>query len=160
MKKYFLFVLMAACVGPLALHAQHNRAGAVQRPAMERVESLKKVRMMESLKLDENQSVKLFARYNNHREMMHALENESKDLFDKLESQIKANASDAEFNQTFNALFDLDRKKFEARSKFINDLRDVLTTKQVAEYVAFERNFARDLRQAVRDVRMESQKNR
>ncbi len=159
MKKYCYSLLIAICLAPVATNAQMHRSMG-QRPALERVESLKKVRMMEALKLDENQSVKVFARYNNHREMMHALENESRGLFDKLDSQIQAGASDAEFNQTFAALLDIDRKKTEMRTKFINDLRDVLTTKQIAEYVAFERNFARDLREAVRDVKVDGQKNR
>ncbi len=159
MKKYLFFVLIAGCLAPAAMSAQmHRNTG--QRPALERVETLKKVRMMEALKLDENQSVKLFARYNTHRELMHGLENESRELFDKLDAQIVANAPDAEFNQTFAALLDLDRKKNEIRTKFINDLRDVLTTKQIAEYVVFERSFARDLRQAVRDVKMDGPKNR
>jgi Spy/CpxP family protein refolding chaperone len=154
MKTFLLCVAIAVCLMPCALLAQPLHTPG-QRPAMERVESLKKVRMVESLKLDENQSMKLIARYNKHRETIHSFERESGTLFDKLEAQIEADASDGEFNQTLAALMDIEKRKFEARTKFIDELREVLTPKQIAQYVVFERNFARDLRDAVRDVRLE-----
>jgi Spy/CpxP family protein refolding chaperone len=159
MKTFFIVVVLSACLMPSLLSSQ-TRHPAGQRPALERVESLKKVRMMEALKLDENQSMKLLARYNKHRETVHAIEVESGELFDRIDGQIQANASDAEFNQSFAALLDFDKRKSEERQRYMNDLREVLTTKQIAEYVVFERNFARDLREAVRDVKMDKLKSR
>lgn len=159
MKKYILAAMIAACIAPADMSAQFGRNQG-QRPAMERVESLKKVRMMEALKLDENQSVKLLARYNKHRETMHSIESEAGEIYNKLEGQIEANASEGEINQSIGALLEFDRKKYDARSKFVGELRDVLTTKQIGEYLLFERNFARDLRQAVRDVKMDKIKSK
>ncbi len=159
MKTTLLIVVIAACMLPANMSAQMGR-NREQRPAFERVESLKKVRLMEALKLDENQSVKVFARYNKHRELMRSIEGEAGTLIEKLEGQIEANAPDAEYKQTLSALLDVDRKKHDARAKYIGELQDVLTPKQIAEYMVFERNFARDLRQAIHDVKSEKQKNR
>jgi Spy/CpxP family protein refolding chaperone len=159
MKTFFVVVLLAGCLMPAILLSQSHHAGGL-RPAMERVESLKKVRMMEALKLDENQSVKLIARYTKHRETMHAIDIEWSELFEKIDGQIKSNASDAEFNQSFAALLDFDKKRSEERARYMNDLREVLTTKQIAEYLLFERNFARDLREAVRNVKMDKLKSK
>jgi len=159
MKTTLLVIMIAACMLPADMSAQMGR-NREQRPALERVESLKKVRLMETLKLDENQSVKVFARYNKHRELMRSIEGEAGTLIEKLESQIGANASDAEYKQTVSTLLEIDRKKHDARIKYIGELQDVLSPKQVAEYMIFERNFARDLRQAIHDVKSEKQKNR
>lgn len=157
------YVLMAVAVLMLAhtgADAQPRRQMMGQRQAFERVESFKKVRMMETLKLDEDQSVKLIARYNSHREKMQDLDQEANVLFDKLESLIQSNASESDYNQAFAAVRDYERRRSEERQKYYNDLKEVLSPKQLAEYMVFERNFARDLREAVREVKMERLKKR
>jgi Spy/CpxP family protein refolding chaperone len=155
----FLSLALAALLLPSLLANAQTRRNETQRPAFERIESFKKVRMMEAMKLDENQSVKLFARYNDHQEQMKSLERESNELFDKLESQIRSNASEGEYQQTIGELRNYEKKRTEERQRYFNELKDVLTPKQLAEYMVFERNFARDLREAVRDVKIDRLKN-
>jgi Spy/CpxP family protein refolding chaperone len=158
MNKFLSFALVALLLPSFLANAQSRRNEA-QRPASERIESFKKVRMMEAMKLDENQSVKLFARYNDHQDQMKSLERESNELFDKLESQIRSNASEGEYQQTIGELRSYEKKRTEERQRYFNELKDVLTPKQLAEYMVFERNFARDLREAVRDVKIDRLKN-
>jgi len=123
------------------------------RRPMERLESLKKVRMLEAMKLKEEDGVKLVNRYTNHREVMQDLEKERMNTLDQLEKQLQANASDAEFEKTFSELIELEKRMSDARAKYLNDLREVLTTRQIAEYLVFERNFAKDIRDIMRDIR-------
>ncbi|HLP15650.1 MAG TPA: hypothetical protein VK470_05295 [Bacteroidota bacterium] len=158
MKKYILYTLAAVVVISQGMAAQMKR-NFNPHPAMDRIESFKKVRMMETMKLDETMSVKLFARYNAHQDRIKELEREGNDIYDKLESQIQSNASESEYSQTFSTLREYEKKWGEERVRYFNELKDLLTPKQLAEYMVFERNFSRDLREAVRNVKMDRLKN-
>ncbi|MEW5799479.1 MAG: hypothetical protein AB1728_10800 [Bacteroidota bacterium] len=150
MKKIILLFL----VSTVALVGQ-MRTPMGKRP-MERLESYKKVRMLETLKLDEDKGLKLVSRYNQHRESVRNLEEERKEILDKLESKVNDNATDSEIQKSFNDLIEIEKKMFTAREKYLNELKEILTTKQVAEYLLFERSFARD----IRDIMREGQKER
>lgn len=154
MKKYvtiiWMFILCIASAQP-----QHEN----MRPrAMERLESFKKVRMLETLKLDEQTGLKLVNKYTKHREMVKDIEQQRSKIIDKLEEQVKGNVSDAEYQKTFSEFIDIESKIAEARGKFLIELKEILTSKQIAEYMIFERNFARDLRDIMKDLQKERQK--
>jgi hypothetical protein len=83
---------------------------------------------------------------------MHGFEKERNDLVDKLDTQSKSDVADDDYNQTFNALLDTDKKISGERLRFLTELKEVLSNKQIAQYIVFERNFVQELRQAVRDV--------
>ena len=83
---------------------------------------------------------------------MHGFEKDRNDLVDKLDAQSKSDATDDDYNQTLNALLDVDKKISGERLRFLTELKEVLSSKQIAQYIVFERNFVQELRQAVRDV--------
>lgn len=149
-----LFLAMNVTIG-------QERHGA-GRPwgGFDRIESYKKVRMLEVLKLGEDQSVKFVSRYNKHQDTMHGFEKERNELVDKLDEQARSDAKDADYGQTFNSLLDLDKKISEERLQFLDEIKEVLSHKQIAEYIVFERNFAKELRKAIRDVQRERMKDR
>lgn len=132
------------------------KGGRFQRP-MERLESLKKIRMIEALKLDEQTGLKLVTRYNKHRESVKALEDDRAALMDKLETQVQSNANDADLQKSFNDFFEIEKKITEARKKYLEELKEIFTNQQIAEYMIFERNFMKDLRNIVKDVQKERQ---
>ncbi|MFA6540568.1 MAG: hypothetical protein WCT99_03125 [Bacteroidota bacterium] len=133
--------------------------GAYMKPrAMERLENYKKVRMLEALKLDEQTGIKLISRYNKHREGMRAIEEQRAQLIQKLESQVQSNASDAEYQKTFAELADTEKKFGDARAEYYSSLKEILTNKQIAEYLIFEKNFAKDLRDIMKDLQKERMK--
>ena len=153
---------MLFCCAVLALNfaaAQPRWGERGKWPASDRVESYKKVRMLEVLRLEEDQSVKFVARYNKHSETMHGFEKERNSIVDKLNNQAGGNAKDAEYDETFQSLLELDKKVSGERLHFLDELKEVLSRKQVAEYIVFERNFAQELRQAIRDVQKERMKD-
>jgi hypothetical protein len=142
-----------------ALFAQPEHGSRSEQHAMDRIESWKKVRMLESLKLEENQSVKFIAKYNKHQDTMHGFEKERNELVDKLDTQSKSDAGDDDYDQTFNSLLDVDKKMSGERVRFLAELKEVLSNKQIAQYIVFERNFVQELRKAVRDVQRERLKD-
>ena len=154
--KYFFTILWCIVLIAVTVFAQPpgGLGGRFERPP-ERLESYKKVRMIEVLKLDEETGIKLVSRYNKHRESVKALEDDRADLIDKLESQVRSKANDSELQKSFNEFFDIEKKITDARKKYIEELKEIFSNKQIAEYMIFERNFFKDLRDVVKDVQKE-----
>lgn len=151
--KRFVMVLF---ILPLLVYGQ--RPPQMGGRAMERLESYKKVRMLEALKLDEEKGLKLVSRYTKYREGVKDLEKERMAVIDALEKSLNGSPTEGEFQKSFLQLNDVERKMSDLRGKYLTDLKEILTERQVAEYLVFERNFARDIRDIVRDVQKERMK--
>ena len=63
---------------------------------------------------------------------MHGFEKDRNDLVDKLDAQSKSDATDDDYNQTLNALLDVDKKISGERLRFLTELKEVLSSKQIA----------------------------
>ncbi|OGU74481.1 MAG: hypothetical protein A3H45_10975 [Ignavibacteria bacterium RIFCSPLOWO2_02_FULL_55_14] len=121
-------------------------------PAVERVEQLKKLRLMEALRLDEETSIRFFARYNEHQEELRKIGLKRSGLIDQLQLAIKGSAADADVDKLLKDILAVETLVIDARSKFLDTLRPVLTVKQIGQYVVFERNFNQDLRELMREM--------
>ena len=126
--------------------------GPPGRPS-ERLEQLRKVRMIEMLDLKEDQSVRFFARMNDHENARRALRKERNDILDKLERLVRNRADDAEYEPLFHDVAAVDQKLWDEARSFGEGLRDILTTEQRAKLVLFERRFEGELREAMREAR-------
>ena len=146
-----LLTLMCACcfAGPV-LQAQPR--GPMRGPAVERVEQLKKLRLMEALRLDEETSIRFFSRYNEHQEELRKIGLKRSGLIDQLQLAIKGSAADADVDKLLKDILAVETLVIDARSKFLDTLRPVLTVKQIGQYVVFERNFNQDLRELMREM--------
>lgn len=158
MKSFATMALSLLLLGASPAAGQPRHGDHSQWP--DRIESYKKVRMLEALKLDEDQSVKFVTRYNKHQETMRGYEKDRNELIDKLDSLTRSDANDADYDGIYGDLLDIDKKISGERQKFLSELKEILSHKQIAEYIVFERNFVQELRQAVRDVQRERIKDR
>ncbi|MEX2116338.1 MAG: hypothetical protein WEB37_05580 [Bacteroidota bacterium] len=145
--------LITAVLVPGILSAQDQMP--MRGPGAERVEQFKKIRLMEELKLDEATSIKFFARYNSHQEELRKLNKKRNDIIDELQILRRRNVSDAEYEKTLQELKGLADPAVEVRLKFFNEISEVLSPKQVAEYVIFERNFVQNLREIMREMQQQ-----
>jgi Spy/CpxP family protein refolding chaperone len=111
-----------------------------------------KIRMVETLDLNEEQSVRFIARFNEHekgrRELM-SLKNAALDRIDKLVSE---SADEREIEKAFPDALAIDVRMMEDRAKFHDSLSDILTIRQRAKLLLFDRKFERELRDAVRET--------
>ena len=158
MRPFVTMLLATLLVSADALIAQPR--GGNWGPWPDRIESYKKVRMLEALKLDEEHSVKFVTRYDKHQEILHAYDKSRNDLIDKLDSLARLNAADDAFDEVYAGLLGIDKKIADERQNFLDEMKEILSNKQIAEYIVFERNFIRELRQAVRDVQRDRIKDR
>ena len=124
----------------------------MQGKALERVEQFKKIRLMELLNLSDENALKFFARYNKYQELLRNLRQKQVQAFGRIQSLRKSQAADAEFDKVVSDLLTLEGQFEEAKTKYVGELKDVLTSKQLAEYLAFEFRFQQNLRELARDA--------
>jgi Spy/CpxP family protein refolding chaperone len=154
-----IMILLCAVFWSITAAAQSREGmgNRFSRP-MERLERYKKIRMVEVLGLEDETGVKLVSRYSKHRERMKELEQERSKLIEKLETYTAAATGDSEYQKAFNEIYEMEKKFAEARKKYLEELKEILTNKQVAEYIIFERDFMKDVRDVVKDVQKERQR--
>ncbi len=119
--------------------------------ALERVEQFKKIRLMEVLNLDEQNSIKFFARYNKYQEQLRDIRKKQVVALGQVQAFRKSKADDAEYGKTIDELLSLERQINDAKSKYVDELKQVLTGKQLAEYLVFEMRFQQNLRELARE---------
>jgi hypothetical protein len=154
--KKLLLVVGGIAICFATVTAQDAQA-PVQGKAAERVEQFKKIRLMEVLGLDEQSSIKFFARYNKNLGVMKELRQKQIETLARIQSMRKGKATDNEYAKVVTELRSLEDQVNQAKSNYIDDLKDVLTSKQLAEYLVFELRFQQNLRDLVRDVQQKRQ---
>jgi hypothetical protein len=139
---------------PPALFAQPGRTGDApsgDRP-WDRIENLRKVRLVEVLELKEDQSVRFLARLNEHDNARRNLVKERGDALDRLERLVRNKADDSEFDKAFADVAAVDDRLTAERKAFTAGLSDILTPTQRAKMLIFERRFEKELREAMREA--------
>ena len=120
--------------------------------AYERVEQYKKIRLMEVLNLDEQTSIRFFARYNKNQVILRDLRKKQVEALARVQALRKTNAADNEYDKIVSDLLSLENQLNEAKAKYVDELKQVLTSKQLAEYLVFETRFQQNLRDLLRDL--------
>lgn len=150
--RFALLALFLCCAGVAA--AQPSMPPPDQRP-LERIERLKKVRLIEMLDLKEDQSVRFFSRMNEHDKIRRDLKRQKGEVLDRIERLVRNHADDQEFEKEYPEVRAVDAKLAEENWNFFESLKDILTPEQRGKYLLFERHFEVELREAMREaVRM------
>ncbi|OGU27337.1 MAG: hypothetical protein A2X66_03580 [Ignavibacteria bacterium GWA2_54_16] len=147
-----LFLLTAVLMSPLLAWAQDEESPPPSK-ALERVEQFKKIRLMEILALDEQTSIKFFARYGKHQRALQDLRRKQVQALVRVQALRKAKAADAEYAKVIGDLQSLEGEGRDAKLKYLEELHEILSNKQIAEYLVFETRFQQNLRDLIRDVR-------
>jgi hypothetical protein len=128
-----------------------DRPGGGQRG--ERLERFRKMRLIEVLNLNEDEAVRFFAKQNAHEDKVHDLMKARNDALDNLDAAIKDNKDPQDLQQLMDNALDFDKKLFAERERYHKELRDSLTSLQFAKFLVFERNFGRQVRDALEEMR-------
>jgi hypothetical protein len=149
-RKAGMMLLVLAAISAQSVAQENPPQG--QGRALERVEQFKKIRLMEVLNLDEQNSIKFFARYNKYQEHLRDLRKKQVQALGQVQSLRKSNAADAEYDKMVDELLSLESQINEAKAKYVEELKPVLTSKQLVEYLVFEARFQQNLRELAREL--------
>lgn len=136
---------------PAALTAQPPGRPGDQRP-FERIEQLRKVRLIEMLEMNEEQSIRFFARMNEHDTARRDLMKEKGEALDRIERLVRNKAEDKEFEQAFADVVSVEERLIAEQRRFFAGLTDILSAQQRGKMLLFERRFEKELREAMREA--------
>ena len=119
----------------------------------DRIEEFKKLKMIEELNLNEDESIKFYSRYNNLTNSFRDIEKERRKSITELEKILNDPSKTAELEKKVEYIVSLEEKALGNRVSFMNDIKKILSLEKVARYIIFERNFQRELQEIVKDVR-------
>lgn len=148
-----LFVLLMAIATATTLSAQPRHPMPDRHARPERLEKFKTMRLVEILKLDEETAVRFYAKQNAHEDKFHELMKSRNDAIDRLADISNDGKDTADVGKTCARVLDLDQQMFAERQRYQEEMRGFLSPAQFAKFLIFERNFGRNVHEAMRDMR-------
>jgi NAD+--asparagine ADP-ribosyltransferase len=114
----------------------------------DKIEALEKIKLLETLDMDEETAVKFFARRNEHQEKMKLMFDELDEKREVIKNKVSSikDENDPELKKLLDTYFSSQQKLDEEKMRFINSLTDILSYKQIAELTLFERRFREEIR--------------
>jgi hypothetical protein len=115
-----------------------------------RIEKLEQLKLIESLDLDEEATLKFFARRSTHQKTMRDLQFQAEDKMIEIEETLKTeNFSNTQLKILIEDYSAIERSILNERIKFISSLDDILSTAQIAKLMIFERKFKQELKDVI-----------
>jgi DNA repair exonuclease SbcCD ATPase subunit len=112
---------------------------------IERIKQLQVWKLTERLKLTEEQSVRFFAKYNRYQEEVAKSLEKLNDVMSQLEDAKMSNLSEAELDKKIDEALQLRQESAASLQRYTKDFRQVISARQMAELVVFERDFIREI---------------
>jgi len=126
----------------------------------DRLETLRQVRMIEALDLDDETAARLTVLDRERQAQSRELQRHIDDLHDELEAALDEEKSEAELRAIRSQIQEKRNALHENRIRFYRDAEEYLTPRQVAKLMVFERNFTQDIREYMREVQRERRRRR
>jgi Spy/CpxP family protein refolding chaperone len=125
----------------------------------QRIEDLRKVKLLDILDLKGDQVEKFFAVYNKHQKQHEKLRQDIDAKSKELQVMIEKGAQDAELSIRVEELRKLVRDMGKAMDQRFDEIKSVLSTKQYAKYVVFEARFRDELQRMIIERIKERKRN-
>lgn len=150
MNKLLITLFSVILLTSISFPQKMNERGIKNR---EKLEQLEKIKLIEALDLDEETSIRFFARRNDSKKDIQELEQKLEEILDELEKSFNSESKNQTENQ--KQLISETLKTRESieinRNQFINSLNDILTVEQIGKLIVFEKKFRDEIRQVLFD---------
>ncbi len=115
----------------------------------EKIEQLEKIKIIETLKMDEQTTLKFFARRTEFRDKLKDLTHKENNLLDKIDDFIKSSKdkNNSKYQGLIEHYFDLEQKICDTKKSFITSLSDILSQEQIAKLLVFQKQFREEVRE-------------
>lgn len=115
-----------------------------------KIERLEKIKLIETLELDEETTLRFFSRRAEHRRTMHSLQQDADNKLKELETATQnANISDKELQKLLSEYLQIEQKIVNERNSFISSLNGILNYRQLCSLLVFEKKFREELRDVI-----------
>lgn len=116
-----------------------------------KLNQLEKIKLIETLEMDEETTLRFFSRRNENQTKMEKLNERADEIITQMEDILKAGKvyTEAELESLIANANSIQKQMVQTKSDFINSLNDILTTEQIAKLIIFERRFKDELKRAM-----------
>ena len=121
-------------------------------PRPERLEKFRKMRLIEILKLSEEDAVRFFAKHSAHEDAQRDLLKSRNNALDEIEKIIRDKGDSEKIEKLSDEIEGVDQKMFAERTRFHDDIQKLLTPEQYGKFLVFERNFGRQVKDALQEM--------
>src|SRR5579862_5105419 len=115
----------------------------------ERLDEFRKMKLIEVLGLTEDESVHFFAKQTAHEKTIRDLMKTRNDALDKIHELESKKAGADEYSKPVSDVLATDGSLYKERERYQDELKTFLAPDKFAKYLLFERNFGRNLRDAM-----------
>jgi hypothetical protein len=117
----------------------------------DRIAQLEKIKLIETLGMDEETTLRFFSRRTASQNLIDELEIKIDNQLDLLDSLVNLNTKtdNEKYKSVIAEINNLHQQIVNEKETFINSLSDILNYKQIAKLVVFERRFREELRDAI-----------
>lgn len=145
MKTIYYLLILVLTITVMSFPQQDHDKIIKQR---NKLRQLEKVKLIDALNLDEDTSVRFFARRDEMQKTVDALNDKEEDILQRLNETFDSNDKNKETTQKqlINEFIDLKGKIENKRREFITSLSDIMPTEKIARYLVFEQKFREEIR--------------
>ena len=150
MKKSFIILFVIILLTSISFPQQMREKGMKHR---DKLEQLEKIKLIEALDLDEETSIRFFARRNDSKKEIQELDKKADAIIFELEKSFNSDDKNQDEKQK-QLISDMlkTRESIELkRNQFINSVDDILSTEQIAKLIVFEKKFRDEIRNVLFD---------
>ena len=142
-----LFTLLAIILITLPSFAQ-DKGPDKDRRGMGKIEELEKIKLIDVLQMNEETTLKFFARRSEYQRKVKDLMSSANTQLDKISDYVKNNGdkNSAEMKKMIDEYLSYGEAIAKERTKFINSLNDILSYQQISKLLVFEKHFREELR--------------
>ncbi|MDH7604495.1 MAG: hypothetical protein QHH13_06310 [Melioribacter sp.] len=120
------------------------------RKILKKIEQLEKSKLIELLNLDEDTSIRFFARRNEHQKKIKLIFDEREKIIQDLKKNLdEEKRNDAYYKEQVSKLIDLENKMCNERENYYKSLSSILQPQQIAKLAVFEFMFRKELTHSI-----------
>lgn len=119
----------------------------------ERLEQLRRIKLIEALELNEEQAVRLSVREKDFREKQKDLMEKRQKMADELRELVEDEADDAAIRAQLAKINEIGVQMVNDKHAFLLSLNDFLSMQQIAKIVLFEQKFSHEVRRLLENAR-------
>ena len=112
-----------------------------------RLKELEQVKLIETLDLDEETTLRFFSRRNEYLDQQKEIIKQREEVITNIENKLNEGA-DTEYLEMVDEVVNFEMKMLNLRKSFLNSLTEIFTQEEIAKFLVFQVKFKREVRNA------------
>lgn len=153
MKSVYAFILQTVVLAVLLGGWAFAQGGPPRHERFrERIDQLEKIKLLEVLDLDEETSIRFFSRRGEHKDAMHAIQEEMHAHVEVMKEALESgdlSSNSPEYTALIQQHVNIIKKLSTERDRFFQSISEILTPEQVVKVIVFEKKIQEEIKKFI-----------